>query len=147
MILNRQTGGQSGSKILRGFWFITGALALLAGAIGIFLPVIPTTPFVILAAFAFGKSAPKLQAKLEANKTFGPIIAQWKQSGAIAPRYKIMALAMMAAAFGLSLYAGLAAYILIIQAVCLSCAALFILTRPNGTAVLPGDRAAESTGK
>jgi uncharacterized membrane protein YbaN (DUF454 family) len=116
----------------RAFWFTLGALALAAGAIGVVLPVLPTTPFVILAAFCFGKSVPALQIWLENTATFGPLIADWREHGAIAPRIKMLAVAMMVSAFMLSLIMGMSAKVLIIQAVCLSCAAAYVLTRPNG---------------
>ncbi|MCD1619632.1 YbaN family protein [Salipiger marinus] len=117
---------------LRVFWFSVGALALLLGVIGVVLPVLPTTPFVILAAFAFGRSSPALQRRLEQSPTFGPMIADWRAHGAIAPKYKAMALTMMAAALGLSVAMGLALHLLAIQTICIAGAATFILTRPNG---------------
>lgn len=116
----------------RGFWFAIGCLALAVGAIGVVLPVLPTTPFVILAAFAFGKSWPRLQAWLENSAVFGPIIADWKANGAIAPRYKAISLIMMGAVFGLGIAMGFALLVLIIQAIAITGASAFILSRPNG---------------
>ena len=113
-------------------WFALGAMALALGALGVILPVLPTTPFIILAAFAFGKSSPALAAWLENSRSFGPIIADWRAHGAIAPRYKVIAVGMMAAVFALSLILRASGTILLIQAVCLGGAALFILTRPHG---------------
>lgn len=117
---------------MRLFWFMLGCIALFLAALGVPLPVLPTTPFIILAAFAFGKSSPRLQAWLENSKTFGPIIAEWQAHGAIAPRYKTIATGMMGAVFLLSLIMGVPAKVIAIQAICLGGAALFILTRPNG---------------
>ncbi|MBW4707389.1 YbaN family protein [Roseobacter sp. YSTF-M11] len=116
----------------RPIWFGIGIAALIAGAIGAVLPILPTSPFVILAAFAFGKSSPRLKSWLEQNSVFGPMIAEWQQYGAIAPRYKAMALVMMAAALGLSVALDVRGTILIVQAVCMTLAAGFILTRPGG---------------
>ncbi len=114
-------------------WFTIGWITLVLGAIGVVLPLLPTTPFVILAAFAFGRSSPRLLFWLENNQTFGPIIAEWRVNGAIAPRYKAMAIAMMLAAFTASVVMGVALLVLIIQGVCMLVAAIFILSRPNGT--------------
>tara|TARA_R110002020_G_scaffold6231_2_gene26060 strand:+ start:3685 stop:4044 length:360 start_codon:yes stop_codon:yes gene_type:complete len=116
---------------MRYAWFTLGSIALALGAIGVVLPLLPTTPFIILAAFAFGKSSPRLQNWLETNRTFGPVIADWRANGAIAPRYKAMAIAMMLAAFSASLALGIASLILIIQGVCLFGAAAFVLSRPS----------------
>lgn len=112
-------------------WFTLGWVALMLGAIGVVLPLLPTTPFIILAAFAFGRSSRRLQNWLENNRTFGPIIAEWRTNGAIAPRYKAIAIMMMLAAFSASIAMDIAALVLIIQGVCMAGAAGFILSRPN----------------
>lgn len=116
----------------RGFWFAVGWAALALGAVGVMLPILPTTPFVILAAFAFGKSAPRLRAWLENSRAFGPVIADWRCHGAIAPRVKALAIAMMVAVFSVSVAMGLALFVLVVQAGCMTVAAAFILSRPNG---------------
>ncbi|KJS18677.1 MAG: hypothetical protein VR78_04275 [Hoeflea sp. BRH_c9] len=112
-------------------WLTLGWVALALGVIGVALPLLPTTPFIILAAFAFGRSSLRLQTWLENNRTFGPIIAEWRTNGAIAPRNKAMAIAMMLAAFSASIAMGIASLVLIIQGVCMLGAAAFILSRPN----------------
>ena len=101
------------------------------GAVGSVLPVLPTTPFVILAAFAFGKSSPRLQAVLENSGVFGPIIQDWRQDGAIAVRYKAISIGMMTAVLGLSIALSVSMTVLIIQAICMAGAAAFILSRPS----------------
>lgn len=113
-------------------WLTLGLLALFLGVLGAFLPLLPTTPFIILAAFAFGKSIPVWRKKLEANKIFGPIIKDWEQKGAIAPRYKVIATIMMIAVLLLSVYLSLNPVIIVVQAVCMFAAFFYIYTRPNG---------------
>lgn len=83
-------------------WTALGFAALAVGSVGTLLPLLPTPPFVILAAFAFGKGSPRLRARLEAHRVFGPAIRDWKARGAIAPRHKVttglvMGLALLAA--------------------------------------------------
>ncbi len=119
------------SPKFRPVWAALGLLALLLGVIGIVLPVLPTTPFVLLAAFCFAKGAPRLHDWLHAHPRFGPMIADWRDHGAISRRAKFMALGMMAAALGLSVALGLSWLILGIQAACMGGAALFILSRPD----------------
>ncbi|MFK5980506.1 MAG: YbaN family protein [Rhizobiaceae bacterium] len=119
-----------GKKIV---WIVVGLIALLLGFIGVFLPILPTTPFVIVAAFAFGKSIPAWRRWLVNNKIFGPIIADWEETGAIAPRYKAMATLMMLAALALSFYLSIMPAIIVVQALCMLAAFTFIITRPNGT--------------
>lgn len=113
-------------------WRSLGGVSLFLGAIGVVLPLLPTTPFVILAAFAFAKSAPALHAKLLANPTFGPMISTWQAKGAIAPRHKAMAVGMMAAAFSVAVILGAPLFALGLQLVFMGGAALFVITRPNG---------------
>lgn len=117
--------------LVRPFWAITGWTALALGAIGLLLPVMPTTPFIILAAFAFGKSSPRLRHWLETHPVFGPPILDWETKGAIAPRHKAVATGMMSVTFVTSLILALPAHVLAIQAVCLGGAALYVLTRPS----------------
>ncbi|MEM8591704.1 MAG: YbaN family protein [Pseudomonadota bacterium] len=117
---------------MRPFWIVFGALALLLGAIGVVLPVLPTTPFVILAAFAFAKGSPRLARMLEEHRVFGPIIEDWRAHGAIAPRYKLIAMVMMGGALILSFALGVPRWVLGVQVVCIAGAATYILTRPNG---------------
>lgn len=120
------------SRILRPVWLILGLLSVVLGVLGIFLPVLPTTPLMILAAFFFSKSSPRLENWLLNHRTFGPVITEWREKGAIAPRIKTIAVGTMAGVFMLSLILGVKPFVLIIQAVCLGGAAWFVLSRPNG---------------
>lgn len=116
----------------RAVWFAVGVAALAVGAIGVVLPILPTTPFVIVAAFAFGKSSAALEDWLVSSRTFGPVIADWREHGAIAPRFKAAAVVMMAAVLLLSVAMSASTPVLIVQAVCMAGAAAFILSRPGG---------------
>ncbi|MEP3428327.1 MAG: YbaN family protein [Roseibium sp.] len=115
---------------LKMMWLTIGGLSLVLGGIGAALPVLPTTPFVILAAVAFGKSSPRLQAFLEGHALFGPMIADWRVSGAIATRFKLVAITMMAIVLAVSIAFSAPTAVLVVQTTCMSCAAIFILSRP-----------------
>ena len=112
-------------------WTLAGLASLGVGIVGIVLPLLPTTPLVLLSAFCFGKGSPRLQTWLADHARFGPMIADWRRNGAIAPRAKRLAVAAMAATLGLSLALGLAGWLIAVQALCLAGAATFILTRPS----------------
>ncbi|MEM0900682.1 MAG: YbaN family protein [Pseudomonadota bacterium] len=116
---------------MRFIWLIVGFLALALGAIGVVVPLLPTTPLVLLAVFAFARSSPRLEQKLVESRIFGPIIADWRQRGAIAPRYKVLALLMMFGALSVSLAMGVRPVIIVVQAFCIVAAASYILTRPS----------------
>src|SRR3546814_2859167 len=63
----------------RHFYLACGFLSLGLGAIGAFLPLLPTVPFMILAAFCFARSSPALEARLLEHRHFGPHIRRWRE--------------------------------------------------------------------
>ena len=77
-------------KLMKPFWFALGFLALGLGALGVVLPLLPTTPFVLLAAFAFARSSERWHAWLLNHRIFGPIITDWREHGAIRARTRSM---------------------------------------------------------
>ncbi|CUH51474.1 YbaN family protein [Shimia marina] len=116
---------------MRALWLIGGLLSVGLALIGVVLPLLPTVPFLLLAAFCFARSSERLHAWLLSHKTFGPMIADWHRSGAIRPNAKKAATVSIAAVFGISLIVGVKTSVLIIQAVVLSAVLFFIWTRPN----------------
>jgi len=115
----------------RYIYLILGWIAVVLGLIGVLLPVLPTTPFMILAAFLFTKGSPKARAWLIDHAHFGPHIQNWEASGAIAPRAKRAAVLAMSGVLLVSLVLGLPWWVIAVQAVCMGGAAAFILTRPD----------------
>lgn len=117
--------------LVRPVWLALGLLSLAAGLAGIVLPLLPTTPFLLLAAFCFARSSPRLERWLVEHPRFGPVIKAWREHRAIPRRAKLWAVAAMAAALPLSLALGVGSTVLAIQAVVLAGAATFVLTRPE----------------
>lgn len=79
----------------RGLWLLAGAMSLAAGVVGIFLPLLPTTPFVLLATFCFSRSSTRCERWLLHHKTFGPMVRDWRRNHAIPRRAKQLAWVMM----------------------------------------------------
>ena len=79
----------------RAIYLFAGYLSLALGLIGVVLPLLPTTPFVLLAAFFFSRSSEKLHKKLLNNKVFGELIKRWEQDGTIPLKAKLLATFMM----------------------------------------------------
>lgn len=116
---------------MRGFWFLCGWGSVILGAIGVLLPLLPTVPFLLLAAFCFAKSSQRTHDWLINHKIFGPPIQDWRQHGAIRKQAKILASLCILLTFILSLVLHVSGWILGIQVVVLSAVAVFIWTRPN----------------
>lgn len=72
-------------------------LSLALGILGLFLPVVPTVPFVLLAAWAAARSSPRLSAWLEGHPRMGPMISDWRRGGVVRRSAKWMATGLMAA--------------------------------------------------
>lgn len=92
------------SRILRALLWSAGIIALALGIIGIFLPGLPTTPFVLLAAACFVRASPRAYAWLLNHKLFGPSLRDWEQHRSIPRRAKIIGLTMMAISVSTSLW-------------------------------------------
>jgi hypothetical protein len=94
---NRPLAGRRFVSELRRSWFFAAGVVMLAlGVIGAFLPVMPTTIFLILAAWCLGRSSPRLEARLLDHPRFGPVIRDWREYGAMSRRAKWMACLGMA---------------------------------------------------
>lgn len=113
-------------------WAAMGLICVGLAVVGIVLPLLPTVPFLLLAAFFFARSSSRLHTWLVSHRTFGPMILDWQRSGAIRPGAKKAATISVAAVFGLSVLLSLPSHVLIIQVVVLSGVMIFIWTRPNG---------------
>lgn len=116
---------------MRFVWASLGLLSVGLGLIGVFLPLLPTVPFMLLAAFFFARSSERLHGWILAHPTFGPSIIDWQERGAINPRGKRIATLSIVLVFAVSLLLGLRWQILAIQAVILSCVLIFLWSRPS----------------
>lgn len=114
----------------RYIWLIFGWVFVALGVIGIVLPLLPTTPFLLVAAACFSRGSPRLLAWLLDHAHLGPPVHAWRAHGAIATRFKAAALVFMAASVGLSFLYNVPKTGLIVQIVILSAVSIFILSRP-----------------
>lgn len=128
--MHRETGRHEVMP-LRLVWFGVGIGCVVLAGLGVALPLLPTTPFLLLAAFAFARSSERWHDWLLGHRLFGPIIDDWRRNGAIDRRAKIVSIASMAAVYGISLALDLGAVVLVVQAVVLALSAAFVLSRPE----------------
>lgn len=94
---------QSTSKLARILYGLLAYVCLGIGLIAIVVPGLPTTEFILLAAWAATKSSPRLSAWLENHRLFGPILFNWRNGKIIARRAKISASVSMLLCAGLML--------------------------------------------
>jgi uncharacterized membrane protein YbaN (DUF454 family) len=113
-----------------------GFVFLALGIIGAFLPVMPTTIFLILAAWSFGRSSPRLEAWMLNHPRFGGVLRAWRAHGAIPRRAKWMACCGIALGYVVFFVAAAPSLLLglAVALVMLTCA-LWIVTRPEGPAM------------
>ncbi|MBB4006867.1 YbaN family protein [Allorhizobium taibaishanense] len=102
------------------------------GVIGIFLPLLPTTPFIILAAGLFARSSPRFEQWLLDHPRFGKPLTDWRREGAISGRAKGAAVTVMAISFiVMMMFSSAPLFVRIGTGVILLCSAAFVLTRPT----------------
>jgi uncharacterized membrane protein YbaN (DUF454 family) len=109
-----------------------GWLFVALGVIGAFLPILPTTPFLLLAVGCFARSSPRLEAWLMNHPTFGPPLRNWREKGAISKRAKISAVTLMAASYAIFWFGtSPPLWRAVLVAAVMIGPAIFMLTRPN----------------
>jgi len=94
---------EHGSPIVRALFFLAGIVSLGFAVAGIFLPVLSTTPLVLLAAACFARSYRPFHEWLLAHRLFGPLVREWHEHRSIPYRTKLFAIGMMAGALTLSI--------------------------------------------
>ena len=112
-------------------WLSLGLISLAIGAVGIFLPLLPTVPFLLLSAICFGRSSERLHNWLLTHPIYGPPIQNWQERGAISRRAKLLATGSILAGIVVGVAVGLSPLLLATQATVLTLTLLFIWTRPG----------------
>ena len=102
------------------------------GVLGAFLPVLPTTPFMILSLWAFSNSSERLRAWLYTHRVFGPPLQRWQEHRVIPARAKMASIGAMSASLAyLVFFSGLAWSWLLATAALMAYGAYYILTKPS----------------
>jgi hypothetical protein len=83
------------SRIVRGLLWLAGSVSLVLGLIGVLLPGLPTTPFVLLAAACYAKASPRLHAALLQHRLTGPLLRDWEKHRSLTRRTKTVAVVSM----------------------------------------------------
>jgi len=86
---------KKGRKITRVVLFVTGTVCLVFGLIGIVLPILPTTPFLLAAAACYYKSSPAMHSWLLNNRWFGEYLRNYKEGRGISLRAKLVVMTLL----------------------------------------------------
>ncbi len=113
------------------FYWLVAILALALGVIGVVLPLLPTTPFLIVALWAASRCSPRLERWLENHPKLGPILRNWRDHRAIPVIGKVLACIMMAISFAVVWYRGASVTVLIIVFVVIITLMAYILSKPS----------------
>ncbi|RDD70292.1 YbaN family protein [Paracoccus versutus] len=120
------------STALRWLFLALGLFFTGFGFVGAFLPVLPTVPFLILAAACFARSSQRLENWLLAHPRFGPLLRDWRERGAIPMRAKWMSLGGTMLGFGLFLWGGRPGWLLIaLVGGLMGFGLVYVFTRPT----------------
>ena len=115
----------------RRLWLVVGWLFTTLGVIGVALPVMPTVPFLLVAAWAFARSSPALEQRILNHRTYGPPVRAWQERRVVGRIAKVWAITAMASGVVLSWWVGMPAWVVATQAaICLAVAA-FLVSRPE----------------
>lgn len=109
---------------------IIGWLAIVLGTLGVFLPRLPTTPFILLAAWCFSRSSPRFHHWLLNRSWFGPYLRHWQQHKAMPPGARPRAIAVIIITFALSLWLVKILWVRILLLVMLVCLLFFLWRIP-----------------
>ena len=107
-------------------WIGLGWLFVILGVVGIALPLLPTTPFLLLAAICFSRGSQRMPDWLINHPKLGPLIVNWQTSRTISRSIKVVATLTMAALLALSVYVDIDQRILGLQGVILILVATFL---------------------
>lgn len=123
----------------RVLWIVAGLLFTGLGLAGMVLPLMPGTVCLIVAAFCFAQSSPRLHDWLVNHRHLGPLIRDWRVSGAISRPAKRAALAGMALSFAAATAVGTPPLGLAVVAAVLVAAGIFVWTRPDAPGKPPAE--------
>ncbi len=111
-------------------WAALAWLCIGLGAIGIFLPLLPTTPFLLVAAWAAPKASPALHRWLHTHPQFGPVLRAWRDERAVPSVAKATAGIMLILSWSLMFWLQVSTFVLVLTAVLFTGVLTFLLTRP-----------------
>lgn len=124
--------------MLRAAYLVIGLLCVALGVLGAFLPVLPTTPFLLISLWAFSKSSVRLERWLLEHKRFGPRLTAWRTDRVIPLPAKLAAWGSMVGSLTLMIVVGRPVIQIAAAASVMAIGAAYVASRPSRPPVLPG---------
>ena len=119
-------------RLVKPLYLLLGWVCVLLGLAGIAMPILPTTPFLLVAVWAFSRASPALAEKIRNHPQAGPYIRDWQDHGVIPLRAKWLATAMMSAmAIVLFVWSTLPLWFPLGMAAAMVLVGIYIWTRPS----------------
>ncbi|ODT60397.1 MULTISPECIES: YbaN family protein [Paracoccus] len=115
----------------RRLWLAVGWFFTVLGIIGVALPVMPTVPFLLVAAWAFARSSPVLEQRIMNHPTYGPPVRAWRDRGVVGRLAKVWAISAMTSGVVLSWWVGMPIWVVASQAGICGLVAIFLIRRPE----------------
>jgi len=115
----------------RHFLLVAGWILTALGVVGMVLPLMPGTIFLILAAWCFSRSSPRFEAWLLGHPRLGPQIRRWRQAGTIDRRVKLVACGSMLLSFAILTRTAAPPIALWVTGACLLAAGAYVASRPE----------------
>ncbi|GAB3734220.1 YbaN family protein [Silanimonas algicola] len=119
------------NDLRRGLWIALAYTALGLGVIGVVLPGLPTTPFILVAAWAAAKSSRRLHQWLLDHRLFGPMVRDWQARGAVSRKAKRMAVLTMSLCAVLMFATAPAWWMAATGTACMAVVAIWLWRRPE----------------
>ncbi|HEY5933930.1 MAG TPA: YbaN family protein [Kofleriaceae bacterium] len=119
------------SRVARYVYVAIGLLFVGLGTLGVVLPVVPTTPFLLISLWAFARSSQRLEAWLLAHRLFGPRLVEWKKHRVIPWSVKLTAWGSMIASLTLMIVTGRSPIAIIGAAAVMAIGATYVASKPS----------------
>jgi uncharacterized protein len=119
------------NRARRLLWAALAYVFVALALVGIVLPGVPTTPFVLLAAWAADRGSKRVHDWLTRHPRLGPPLADWREQGAVSTRAKVIAIAFLALSWIIMYVRATPHWLLAALAILFICVATFVATRPR----------------
>lgn len=121
---------QSVNRVTRWIYIATACICIGLGTLGVIVPGLPTTPFLLVAAWAAARSSPRLHAWLFNHRWFGPPLRNWENERAVSVRAKVSAVVLLAASWVILNWQTQGPLVPVVTGILFTAVTAFLVTRP-----------------